>query len=104
MCGAARPFFTLTLLLTHEFVSQYRRHDNRMIENITFISVKADTGHDVENVAKLFSSVFCNNHKCVLKLRAEIRDNLQICGYGRGEGNAKFYNRWVTVVFGSAKL
>jgi hypothetical protein len=93
MCGAARPFFTLTLLLTHAFVSQCRRHDNRMIGNISFVSVKVDRRtnlRDVENVTKLFSSMFCNNYECVLMLRSEIRDNFQICGYGRGKGSAKF--------------
>jgi len=59
---------------------------------------------DVENVAKLFSSMFCNNHKCVLTLRTEIRDNFQICEYGRRKGNDKFYDRYVSVVFGSANI
>jgi len=58
MCGAARPLFTLTLLLTHEFVSQYRRHDNRMIENISFVSGKADTAHEFARRGKCCEIVF----------------------------------------------
>jgi len=58
MRGAARPFFTLTLLLTYEFVSQCRRHDNRMIGKISFVSGKADTAHEFARRGKCCEMVF----------------------------------------------
>ena len=58
MCGATRPSFTLTLLLTNEIVSQYRVHDNRTIDNISFIYGKAETAHEIARRGKSCEMVF----------------------------------------------